>query len=318
MSSNTIEKGSHVLVTGAGYRVTGIARNQAKAEAVKTALVEYGSDKFKVVITGDLEKEEAFDEAVKDVDAIAHMASPLTFTSEDPIRDVIHPAVNGTVSLLHSAQKYGKNVKHIVVTSIIDAVGSRDIDHPYTCTEKDWHDGAYESKTQAERALWKFQQDESPKFTINTILPSLVIGRVIPTPKSGANMSGTPGMIAAYYAGKVDLKTEFDLRHVDVKDVALAHVRAIERGFETNGKRFILSAGTYDPQQIVDILRKHYPERKDIIPEGTPGKYKHHDKTFVGSKATKILNIQYKNLETSMIELSDSVKHAYDLYSRVC
>ncbi|KAI9285104.1 hypothetical protein BC943DRAFT_380622 [Umbelopsis sp. AD052] len=276
MSSNTIEKGSHVLVTGvtgdiatqvakqllkAGYRVTGTARNQAKAKAVKTALVEHGSDKFKVVITGDLEKEGAFDEAVKGnyVDAIAHMASPLTFTSEDPIRDVINPAVNGTVSLLHSAQKYGKNVKHIVVTSSIDSAGSRDIDHPYTYTEKDWHDGAYEkvrhwkkgdpidgymtyaaSKTQDERALWKFQQDESPKFTINTILPSLVIGRVIPTPKS--------------------------------EDIALAHVRAIERGFETNGKRFILSAGTYDTHQILDIMRKHYPERKDFIPEGTLGK----------------------------------------------
>ena len=80
MSSNTIEKGSHILVTGvtgfiathvanqflkAGYKVTGTARSQAKADALKDVFSEYGSDKFNVIITGDLEKEGAFDEAVK-------------------------------------------------------------------------------------------------------------------------------------------------------------------------------------------------------------------------------------------------------------
>jgi nucleoside-diphosphate-sugar epimerase len=80
MSSNTIEKGSHVLVTGvtgfiaihvanqflkAGYKVTGTARSQAKAEPVQALFEKYGADKFKVIITGDLEKKGAFDEAVK-------------------------------------------------------------------------------------------------------------------------------------------------------------------------------------------------------------------------------------------------------------
>jgi uncharacterized protein YbjT (DUF2867 family) len=80
MSSNTIEKGSHVLVTGvtgfiathvadqllkAGYKVTGTARSQAKADALKAVFSEYGSDKLNVIITGDLEKEGALDEAVK-------------------------------------------------------------------------------------------------------------------------------------------------------------------------------------------------------------------------------------------------------------
>jgi uncharacterized protein YbjT (DUF2867 family) len=80
MSPVAFEKGSHVLVTGvtgfiathvanqflkAGYSVTGTARNQAKADSIQVLFAEYGSDKFKVIITGDLEKEGAFDEAVK-------------------------------------------------------------------------------------------------------------------------------------------------------------------------------------------------------------------------------------------------------------
>jgi nucleoside-diphosphate-sugar epimerase len=79
MATNTIEKGSHILVTGvtgfiathianqllkAGYRVTGTARSQVKADKLQILFAEYG-DKFKVAITGDLEKEGAFDEVVK-------------------------------------------------------------------------------------------------------------------------------------------------------------------------------------------------------------------------------------------------------------
>jgi nucleoside-diphosphate-sugar epimerase len=258
----------------------------------------------------------------------------VTFNPEDPIRDVVNPAVNGTISLLQSAHKYGKHVKHVVVTSSVVSAASKEVDHPYIFTEKDWNDGAYEkvrlwkegdpvdgslsyaaSKVAAERALWKFQKDVSPKFTINAILPSVNMGKVIPTPKSAAEVSGSPGLIAIYYTGKAnDLTTVNNLMaYVSVEDVALAHVRAIERGSDTNGERFILSAGTYDPQQIVDILRKHYPERKEIIPQGTPGKYQPRDQFLDGSKATKALGIQYKDLETSVIELSESIKHVFDL-----
>jgi nucleoside-diphosphate-sugar epimerase len=80
MAPTTFEKGSRVLVTGvtgfiathvadqllkAGYSVTGTARSQAKAEPVQALFEKYGADKFKIIITGDLEKEGAFDEAVK-------------------------------------------------------------------------------------------------------------------------------------------------------------------------------------------------------------------------------------------------------------
>jgi nucleoside-diphosphate-sugar epimerase len=80
MTSNTIEKGSRVLVTGvtgfigthvadqllkAGYKVTGTARSQAKADTLQPLVAKYGSENFKVIITEGLDKEGAFDEAVK-------------------------------------------------------------------------------------------------------------------------------------------------------------------------------------------------------------------------------------------------------------
>ncbi|KAI8581784.1 hypothetical protein K450DRAFT_231173 [Umbelopsis ramanniana AG] len=347
MSPVTFEKGSNVLVTGvtgfiaahvanqflkAGYSVTGTARSQAKADSILALFADYGSDKFKVVITGDLEKEGAFDEAVKDVDAIAHVASPTSFNPEDPIRDVINPAVNGTLSLLQSAHKYGKNVKHVVVTSSSATLLDPLNESPRVYTEENWNDQVYEtvsqwkkgdpvnggfayaaSKVAAERALWKFQKEVSPKFTINTILPGVTFGAVIPTPKSSNDITGTPAMITVYYSGKAtDVTTSsVFLHYVNVEDVGLAHVRAIERGSETNGERFILIARGYALQEVVDILRKHYPERKDIIVEGTPGQYPKFTQSIDGSKATRILGIEYKSLETSLVELIDSVKQLY-------
>jgi nucleoside-diphosphate-sugar epimerase len=89
MTSYTFEKGSHVLVTGvtgfiathvadqllrAGFRVTGTARSQAKAATLQPLTDKYGSDNFKIIITGDLEKEGAFDEAVKGLSSFSFVA----------------------------------------------------------------------------------------------------------------------------------------------------------------------------------------------------------------------------------------------------
>jgi len=267
-----------------------------------------------------------------DVDAIAHVASPTSFNPEDPIRDVVNPAVNGTLSLVQSAHKYGKNVKHVVVTSSSVTLLNPLDQTPRVYTEEDWNDKFYEavsqwkkgdpvdgalaysaSKVAAERALWKFQKEVSPKFTINTILPGVTLGAVIPTPKSAKDITGTPAMMTVYYSGEAtDVTTSNVFHHfVNVEDVGLAHVRAIERGSETNGERFILIAKGYYLQEVVDILRKNYPERKDIIVEGTPGQYPKLTQTADGSKATRLLGIEYKSLETSLVQLVDSVKQLY-------
>ncbi|KAI8581786.1 hypothetical protein K450DRAFT_231178 [Umbelopsis ramanniana AG] len=347
MTSSTIEKGSRVLVTGvngfiashvadqllrAGYKVTGTVRNQAKAESLQSLTDKYGSDDFKVIIVRDLEKEGAFDEAVKDVDAIAHVASPVTFNPENPIRDVLNPAINGTMSLLQSAHKCGKNVKHVVVTSSVAAAVTPFEEGSYNYTEKDWNRTSYgevsqwkegepingpvayaASKVAAEQAVFKFQKDVSPNFSINTILPGTTFGAVITEIKSANELTGSPMWTAEYYSGQsTDVTTAWVYHHyVNVQDVALAHVRAIERGSETNGERFMVVGGSYALQEKVDIMRKHYPERKDIIVEGTPGKYPTLEQTLDGSKTARLLGIQYKTFEPSLIECVESIKHLY-------
>jgi nucleoside-diphosphate-sugar epimerase len=268
-----------------------------------------------------------------DVDVIAHLASPTNFSPEDPIRDVINPAVKGTLSLLQSAHSYGKNVKHVVVTSSSSTILDQTDESPRVYTEKDWNDKVYESviqwkkgdhingfltyaasKIAAQQVLWNFQKETSPKFTINVIIPGNTIGAAIPTPKSAKDIPGSPTWITAYFSGKATDVTTSNVNHhyVNVDDVGLAHVSAIERGSETNGEKFILISKSYSLQEVVDILRKRYPERKDIIVEGTPGKYTKPTQSIDGGKAARILSIKYKDLDTSLTEFIDSVKHLFE------
>jgi len=350
---SSIPTGARVLVTGAtgyvgasvanqfmqsGYVVVGTARNAKKAESLKTFFdAKYGPGKFEIFETGDLEKEGVFDAAVKDVDAIAHVASPVVFNSQDPIRDVIQPAINGTVSLLTSAHKYGKNVKHVVITSSIASILDPRVKPDHIYTEKDWNDLPYQlalqaqakgepippflgygaSKNEAERAVWKFKEEHKPSFALTTILPSFVYGTVIPTPQTidAVKSASTAVQIINLFTGDTqDLTMKFQpVAYIDVGDVARAHVLAIEKADVADGQRYLLNAGPYDLQQAVDVLRKNFPERHHIIAKGEPGNYTKEANRYDASKATRELGIQYKKFDNVVLDTVNSVKHLYKL-----
>ncbi|KAF9489186.1 NAD(P)-binding protein [Pleurotus eryngii] len=94
----TVRRTAGVLVTGAtGFIGAWVARNLLEKDysvraAVRSAskvkyLTEYFKsygDKFETVIVGDMSKDGAFDEAVKGVDGIDHIASPVHLNADDP------------------------------------------------------------------------------------------------------------------------------------------------------------------------------------------------------------------------------------------
>lgn len=51
----------------------------------------------------------------------------------------------------------------------------------------------------------------------------------------------------------------------DVRDLALAHVRAAEVP-EAGGKRFFITAGYYSNREIADAIKEAYPDLADQIP----------------------------------------------------
>ena len=92
-----------------GYAVRAVVRSAEKEQGLRDAFTKEGDhERLEFVVVEDLIKEGSFDEAVKGVDAIVHVASPLPSQSaeEDP-NNTIKPAVQGSLNVLNSALKHG-------------------------------------------------------------------------------------------------------------------------------------------------------------------------------------------------------------------
>lgn len=326
---------SKVLVTGAngfiaiwvvrrllekGYAVRGTVRSESKAAHLRQLFSSYG-DKHEVVIVEDITKEGAFDEAVKGVDAIEHTASPFHFNSEDP-NDLIEPAVKGTTGVLQSALKYGSNVKRVVVTSSVAAVLTPTT-NPTVFTEKDWNQQAIKdveemgkaappaskyraSKTLAEKAAWDFvdKNKGSIGWDLVVLNPPYVFGPIIhDVPGPDKINTSMADFYNTLLKGAKDDKTLATLGScwIDVRDLALAHILAIEKQ-EAGGNRFLVSQGPFKWQDFVDAAHEAgvYPE--SALPKGVPGAGKGPNVTHLlnydTSKAAKLLGMdKYISIE---------------------
>lgn len=90
---------------------------------------------------------------------------------------------------------------------------------------------------------------------------------------------------------------------VDVRDVAEAHVAAFEKP-EAAGKRFFTTAGLFSNKEIVQILKKHFPQYEDLPSDSTPGgDYPEGGLyTFDNSQSVNVLGLKYKSLEQSIVD----------------
>lgn len=168
----------------AGYSVRGTVRSIASSKALLDALKHYG-DRFSLSEVPEITAAGAFDEAIKGVAYVAHLAAPVSFMFTDP-EPVLKAAIQGTTGILESAVGES-SVRHFVLMSSIVAVISPK-DGPHVFTEENWNTVAEDtvaekgrgaggyliyqaSKTAAERALWKFRAERKPHFAVTTAQP---------------------------------------------------------------------------------------------------------------------------------------------------
>ncbi|KAJ7057712.1 NAD(P)-binding protein, partial [Mycena amicta] len=96
-----------------GFFVRGTVRSEAKSTPLRKEFASYG-DKFEVVVVPDIAKDGAFDELIKDVDAIEHTASPVHFNAVEPDGESLfsrtfpsaygHLQNSGTLGILESVR----------------------------------------------------------------------------------------------------------------------------------------------------------------------------------------------------------------------
>ena len=259
-----------VLVTGAsgyialhcisellkkGYAVKGSLRNLDREEEVRSSIKKEVADDNLEFCKLNLLSDDGWQDAMHGCDYLLHMASPFITYEPKNEDDLIRPAKEGTLRALKFAKDAG--VKKVVLTSSVAAIA---YGHKKPiCGPSDWSDinqniGAYtKSKTIAERAAWDFiNSQEQKNMTMTTIHPGLVLGPLLSNDIDGASADIMNKLITGQFPGNPNLNFTI----VDVRDVALLHVKAISSD-ESNGKRCLTTSKDYlHMSKLSSILRE--------------------------------------------------------------
>ncbi|MCE9644499.1 MAG: aldehyde reductase [Chloroflexi bacterium] len=250
-----------------GYRVRGTVRAQTREAEVRETISKFvqANDRLEI-LPADLEQDSGWDEAMKGVGSVLHIASPFPLFEPKNEAELIIPAVEGTLRVLRAAHKAG--IKRVVQVSSNAAVSSGHNGENRTFTEEDWSNldvniGAYsKSKTLAERAAWDFinGMENTNKMELATINPPLILG-----PVPNKNFRTSVELVRTYMLGQVPGVGRIKMGLVDVRDVATAIILAMTTP-EAAGNRFLVSGGVLWLKEIAKILHKGYANRGYKIP----------------------------------------------------
>ncbi|KFY30455.1 hypothetical protein V493_01899 [Pseudogymnoascus sp. VKM F-4281 (FW-2241)] len=299
--ATNIPRGSWVLVTGAngfvashvtqqflqrGYKVRGTVRDLEKSSwLVQDVFKSYADNgDLELVVVPELAATGAFDDAIKGVSAIVHTASIVNF-SPDP-NEVITQTIAGATSILYAALKE-PSVKAFVYTGSISTAALYESGKSIHVERETWNEEALKlawapppydpsrsffvynaSKTEAEMAVWKFQAEENPNFSVNCIDPSSIMGEAL----HKKHLETPYSYLKVLYDGNLGFLAGIpSIIHIDVKDVALLHVAAALDP-EVNGARLQAWADNCNCNDILAILRRLYPQRSFLhdLPTPTP------------------------------------------------
>lgn len=283
----------------------------------------------------DLLDEGSFAEAMKGCQHVLHTASPFQISGiKDPQRELIDPALKGTQNVLNTVSRHAE-VRKVVLTSSVVAIYSDATDTEATengiLNETHWntastlkHQPYSLSKTLAEREAWKIQEGQD--WQLATINPGFVLGPSL-TPRTDSTSIATIKslMEGDYKSGVPHL--EFGV--VDVREVARAHIEAMERQ-EVEG-RHILVGDHATLLDMADLVDQHFPGEyalpKKELPKalfyllgpflGYSWKYINRNVgqrlRFDNSRSIKNLGIQYRpfseTIRDQVQQLRETIKH---------
>ncbi len=237
-----------------GRTVRGTVRSLKKTQDLAPLRALPGARERLELVEAELLADGSFDRAAAGCESVVHAASPYVLTVTNPQRELVDPAVNGTRNVLASCER--ARVARVVLTSSMAAV-TDEPESDRVLTEADWNTKSsiarnpyYYSKTLAERAAWDFMRQRQPLFDLIAINPFLVIG---PSLVPGLNTSNQVfvDLLKGTYPGIVGLTWGF----VDVRDVAAAHVRAMDTPSASG--RYICAGETASMRTVVGVLKRH-------------------------------------------------------------
>jgi dihydroflavonol-4-reductase len=236
-----------------GYRVRGTVRNPDRNADLAFLTGLPGAAERLELLAGDLLEDRGWDAAVAGCECVMHTASPYQIAVDDPQRDLVDPAVQGTRRVLDACRR--ADVRRVVLTSSMAAI-TDEPDAGHVLTEADWNTKStldrnpyYFSKVLAEREAWKIVDEEKAGFELVVINPFMVIG---PSLSPGLNTSTKilADLANGVYPGILALTWGL----VDVRDVSEAHVRAMETSAASG--RYLCAGERLTMREVVGVLRE--------------------------------------------------------------
>ncbi|KAK4548799.1 hypothetical protein LTR36_008572 [Oleoguttula mirabilis] len=319
-----------------GYNVRAAVRSEAKAELVRSNPVLKAinkDDQLSFVIVPDFIEPGAFDEVVKDVKYIIHVASPIPMKAagDDFEKFFIQPAVQGTLGVFESARKSG-TVKRIVVTSSVVAIVppklwffDKIVDEVFNAESRQPEmEGPFEvlqvayiaSKVAALNRAEAWIKQEKPDFDVIHVYPSFILGRDDMADSTKAFQTGTNAVPLNIALGTADPKTQkacdrarpsalYPNSYNNVNDCAKVHVLALDPKVEGN-QGFIVSSTGMDGmtwKEANRIVAKHFP---DAVKDGrlpNTGGYETIVCKVDSSKTEETFGVKFTNFEASVVSV---------------
>lgn len=269
---------SKVLVTGAsgfiglhciqqllskGYHVNGTVRSLSRESEIRNGLSAVGTSHENLKLYPlDLNSDDGWDVAMAGCQYVLHVASPISL--DDQNEDYfVKPAVAGVKRALKFAKKY--NINKVVLTSSVAAIFDT-MEKKNHFDESDWSDpnnpaiSHYsKSKTLAEMAAWDYVKNEGNPFDLAVINPALVTG-----PTLTGDLGESNKAVQMVAGGKMPVAVPLMFGYVDVRDVASAHILAMENP-ASNGERFALAEKDLWYKDVAKLLKDNGFEKAPSI-----------------------------------------------------
>lgn len=234
--------GSHVvqllLERGAAVRAT--VRKLENARFLET-LPKHKHAVVELVEMNLLDKTSVI-EAVRGCDTVIHCAASLMVGVQDPQRDVIDPSIVGTMHLCQAIEQEAA-VHTVIHTSSVAAIRPTNYTNGQSFSSSDWCDDASPdsnpygfAKAEAERKIREFVkkcEENARTIRLVTIHPSIVFGPVFHKRHTTGSMA-----FLKHFTGKLPFVLNMHVNFVDVRDVAQAHIAALDCG--EDGARHLL------------------------------------------------------------------------------
>jgi dihydroflavonol-4-reductase len=218
-----------------GHRVSVSARSFDRLKGIEGLDVEKH--------LGDVLDAKSLRPAMEGADVLVHAAAVYKNWTKDP-EEMPRTSVEGTKNALRAAKDAG--IKRVVYTSSCNAVGFSKDGKPLD--EKSWNESFHLPYVRAKVESEKLAHDLAKELGIElvAVLPTGVVGRY--------DYAITPSTKNFVDVMKKKAPVGFTINLVDVRDVALGHVLAMEKG--KPGERYLLGSDNIEPDDLAKLVEE--------------------------------------------------------------